>query len=477
MAIGIADILPAPKARQREVLYLPDTGFSVITGSAGAGKTLMALYRACYLANRHLPNSGTCLFLTYNRALAKDIQRKLKAMNISNVKTMTYHSFLTQFFGALKSIETNSARASLNICKGQREALIANVVEEIRQKNPSSPLLKRPDEFFVDEINWILSMGITTLDEYKDTQRIGRGSSRLKSDQRPLMFEIHEHYLQSLYEQYDLDYAVMPLMFAQSSSCSESLSEYRHIIIDEGQDFPLVLIRAFAEHIAEDCSLTFFLDNTQQVYGPRISWTSAGFTNCKLWQLHNNYRNTIEIYNLSQAISALIQKYGDNTDVSMVAPSNVHGDLPKIVEVQDNYEREELIRELADIDLDHDTCAILVSYNWQFEKIQSYIPGVVDLKEHLENGNYISPGIYVCNIKSAKGLEFDTVILPYLDAQCFISPDEVEDDEFKKNKLIKQLKTLYVAVTRARSQLLMIYSDELTELMPSDSDLYERVEA
>lgn len=192
-----------------------------------------------------------------------------------------------------------------------------------------------------------------------------------------------------------------------------------------------MLIRAFAEHMRKDGSLTFFLDNTQQVYGPRISWTSAGFTNCKLWELHDNYRNTIEIYKLSQAIASLIEEFGDKTDVNTVVPPKVHGDLPKIVEVQDEEEREELIRELADIDLEHDTCAILVSYNWQFEKIQSYIPSVVDLKDHLEKGNYLTPGIYVCTIHSAKGLEFDTVILPYLDAKCFISPDEVEDDEFK----------------------------------------------
>ena len=106
MAVGIADILPAPKARQREVLYLPDTGFSVITGSAGAGKTLMALYRACYLGNSRLPNAGACLFLTYNRALAKDVDRKLKAMGMSNVKATTYHSFLTTVLGAQKREET-----------------------------------------------------------------------------------------------------------------------------------------------------------------------------------------------------------------------------------------------------------------------------------------------------------------------------------------------------------------------------------
>ena len=64
-----------------------------------------------------------------------------------------------------------------------------------------------------------------------------------------------------------------------------------------------------------------------------------------------------------------------------------------------------------------------------------------------------------------------------LDLHRFTSPEDIEEDEFKKNKLIKELKTLYVGVTRARSHLHLIYSDKLTELMPSDSDLYERVEA
>ena len=66
----------------------------------------MALYRACYLGNSRLPNAGACLFLTYNRALAKDVDRKLKAMGMSNVKATTYHSFLTTVLGAQKREET-----------------------------------------------------------------------------------------------------------------------------------------------------------------------------------------------------------------------------------------------------------------------------------------------------------------------------------------------------------------------------------
>ena len=340
-------VLPAPLGRQREVMYLPDKGFSVVTGCAGAGKTLMALYRACYLSNPKLPNSGSCLFLTYNKALAKDVDRKLKRMGIDTVSAMTYHSFLFKHLGALKRLR--KPRASLNVCShDDRKELLDEAIEAVKEDHESSPLFRRKNDFFIDEIEWILRMGIGSLDEYRDADRIGRGSTRLKSDQRPLMYEVYGRYLDRLHEKYDYDYETMPHKFAQSSICGKALSEYRHIVIDEGQDFPLVLIRAFAEHLPNNGSLTFFLDNTQQIYGPRISWTSAGFTNCKLWELHNNYRNTIEIYNLSKAIADSIESYGDNTDVCTVVPPKVHGQPPVLHRVKSDNERDELICYLAE---------------------------------------------------------------------------------------------------------------------------------
>ena len=258
-------------------------------------------------------------------------------------------------------------------------------------------------------------MGIGSLDEYRDADRIGRGSTRLKSDQRPLMYEVYERYLECLHEKYDYDYETMPHKFAQSSICDKALSEYRHIIIDEGQDFPLVLIRAFAEHLPTNGSLTFFLDNTQQIYGPRISWTSAGFTNCKQWELHNNYRNTIEIYELSKAIADSIESYGDNTDVCTVVPPKVHGQHPVLHRVQGEDERDELISELVESTEYNHTYGILVPNNKYVNHILNLVPNSRDLKKDLEYGGSISSGIYVCTIQSAKGLEFDTVILPYLD--------------------------------------------------------------
>jgi len=40
--------LPKPLKKQREVLYMPVTGHSAVLGTAGSGKTTLALYRAAY---------------------------------------------------------------------------------------------------------------------------------------------------------------------------------------------------------------------------------------------------------------------------------------------------------------------------------------------------------------------------------------------------------------------------------------------
>ena len=48
--------LPKPLRKQREVLYLPVAGHSAVLGTAGSGKTTLALYRAAYLSAADMHN-------------------------------------------------------------------------------------------------------------------------------------------------------------------------------------------------------------------------------------------------------------------------------------------------------------------------------------------------------------------------------------------------------------------------------------
>jgi superfamily I DNA/RNA helicase len=84
-------------------------------------------------------------------------------------------------------------------------------------------------------------------------------------------------------------------------------------------------------------------------------------------------------------------------------------------------------------------------------------------------------GIRYGTYHSAKGLEFDTILLPFLTAARFPDPVDVaaiglEEAQAQDGRL------LYVGVTRAKTRLIMTTSDQPTELLPVTAGLYETVE-
>lgn len=66
----------------------------------------------------------------------------------------------------------------------------------------------------------------------------------------------------------------------------------------------------------------------------------------------------------------------------------------------------------------------------------------------------------------SKGLEFDAVIVPHLDASSFPDADQIAafgEPEARE----RDARLVYVGVTRARLELLVTHHSELTELLPA----------
>jgi superfamily I DNA/RNA helicase len=84
------------------------------------------------------------------------------------------------------------------------------------------------------------------------------------------------------------------------------------------------------------------------------------------------------------------------------------------------------------------------------------------------------PGIFVGTYHSAKSLEFDAVILPHCnddvlpDTSRIIALGNQQEAEAEESRL------LYVAITRAKSRLIITYSGNLTRLLPNDPSLYQK---
>lgn len=107
---------------------------------------------------------------------------------------------------------------------------------------------------------------------------------------------------------------------------------YRHVVIDEGQDFSPEMIRSLAEAISPDGSLTFFGDVAQQIYGHRMSWQSAGLHIQKVWEFKENYRNSKQIARLGLAISRMPHFRDIREEIVEPVSPTADGPLPTLVE-------------------------------------------------------------------------------------------------------------------------------------------------
>ena len=85
---------------------MPATGHSVVLGTAGSGKTTLALYRAAYLSKPSMPHSGKTLLLTFNTTLVAYL-KYLKPRELKDVQIETYHKFARGYLNARNKMGPN----------------------------------------------------------------------------------------------------------------------------------------------------------------------------------------------------------------------------------------------------------------------------------------------------------------------------------------------------------------------------------
>jgi len=461
--------LPDPIGRQREVLALPPVGHFAVLGTAGSGKTTLAIYRAAFLANRKARHGGRTLLLTFNRTLVAYLQYLADA-RLQNVTVENYHKFGRGYLNHRGKLPQNAICGDNDV----RTALIAQAVATTKAKMPSD-ILKASTAFFSEEFRWMSHHGIKTSADYDQVERSGRTTARVPRGARPIVFAAFQafHDLRTargyLYDWDDLASAVL-----HEFQVDKTARQYRHIIIDEGQDFSPEMIRSLAAAIPENGSVTFFGDMAQQIYGRRMSWRSAGLTIDKVWQFVDNYRNSKQIASLGLAIASMPYFKGVADMVIPITPK-ADGPLPTIVTCNSLRTEAKLVAEQAANAAKTLSVAILLRDRASEDLLTNLLPrGATRLHRDLIQW-VAGPGIYYGTYHAAKGLEFDMVILPFCDQDHLPAPDAIES--FGDDAATQDGKLLYVGVTRAKSRLVITHSGTLTNLLPPTAALYHRVKS
>jgi len=157
--------LPTPIGRQREVLYLPAQGHFAVLGTAGSGKTTLAILRAAYLADAGTDHHGPTLLVTFNRALVTYLNH-LRDRSLRDVTVENYHKFARGYLASRGRMQPGAI-----LDPETRMALIQQAVTEVANRYQTHPMFARPTEIFSEEIRWIVQHGIATVDEYIGVER------------------------------------------------------------------------------------------------------------------------------------------------------------------------------------------------------------------------------------------------------------------------------------------------------------------
>lgn len=462
----VRDRLPTPVGLQIGVLALPPEGHHVILGTAGSGKTTMAMLRALQLADARTEHYGRTLLVTFNRSLLAYLNHVLQGFPTLDVRT--YHRFAVGYMSTREDMPYGTILTSAT----RREQFIADAA---RETAPATAILDRGPGFFAKEIEWIARHGVRDLRDYLLVERVGRGQA-LGTRGRRAVWAVRDRYLDlraadgKRYDWHDLADAVCREMGSDHSE-----RRYTHVVIDEGQDFSPQMVRSLTAAVRPGGSVTFFGDVAQQIYGRGVSWRSAGLTlpAAGVLRLKRNHRNSPQIARVAQAIADMPYFAGED---DLITPDQFAdaGPPPALVCFSDDTAEQAWIITQARRLGATGSVGVLFHRHADADAFTGRCLGARKLDRDTPSWAP-DPGIWACTVHGAKGFEFQAVIVAGLSAARWPEPYAVQGDG-EDDARADDGRLLYVAVTRARQVLLMTFTGTLTALMPENDDLWQEQE-
>lgn len=285
---------------QRSLVERSFTGPVRVSGSAGTGKTIVALHRAVQLARR-APESKV-LLTTFSTTLANALKAKLSHLAgnepsiAGRITVEAIHDLARRLYAqrlGQPSIASNAALADL----------LAKSVGKSGHTQFSSRFLLNEWTDVVDAWN------LRTWEDYRDVTRLGR-RTRIGGKQREQLWAIFSEMRTALAAQNLLTRADVLSRLADDFSGKIPLP-FDHIVADEAQDLGVAEMR-FLAALAADRPEGLFLagDLGQRIFQTPFSWKTLGVdVRGRSHTLRINYRTSHQIR--AQADHLLPQSIAD----------------------------------------------------------------------------------------------------------------------------------------------------------------------
>jgi superfamily I DNA/RNA helicase len=448
------------------------SGPARVSGSAGTGKTIVALHRAAHLARAN--PQARVLLTTFSKALANALRVRLATL-VGNEPTIATritvkaipaagYDLYTERFG-----QPNIAASSLIT------NLLAKAATEVEGHKFSSHFLFGEWSDVVDA--WQLK----SWEAYRHVSRLGR-KTRIGGKQREILWAIFERVRVGLAEKKAVTWADVFGRFTDDLVAGGK-KPFDYAVVDEAQDLGVAEARFLGALSGDKPNGLFFTgDLGQRIFQQPFSWKALGLdVRGRSFTLRINYRTSHQIrMHADRLLPATVSDVDGNAEGRRGTVSMFDGP-PPMVAVFSNPEEEQkavgqwISERLREGCQPHEI-GVFVRSDEQLKRARNALKAAgarsVELSEkvEMEEGSVaISP------MHFAKGLEFRSVAVMACDDDVIPLQERIEsvaDDADLEEVYDTERHLLYVACTRARDHLIVTGVDPVSEFL----DDFVRVE-
>ena len=440
---------------QRQWVERDYSGPARVSGSAGTGKTIVALHRAAHLV-RTQPNARI-LLTTFSDTLANALQVKLRRLVGSEPRLAERIDVYSINAIGLRLYNAHIGQAMIASGDVLRK-LIKTASTEVGDHKFSQHFLLTEWEEVVDAwqlVDW---------EAYRDVMRLGR-KTRLLEKQRTKLWSIFEIVRSELRTRELITYAgLFRELTAAIAANSGPIFDYA--IVDEAQDFSVAHLRFLAALSDGRPNALFFAgDLGQRIFQQPFSWKSLGVDiRGRSRTLRVNYRTSHQIrMQADQLLGPAVTDVDGNTEDRSDTVSVFNGPPPVIQSF--NSEEEEIIAvghwiaERTENGVLPHEFGVFVRSEAQLSRAQDAITATgMTFKVLDEHVATTSGHVSISTMHLAKGLEFRAVVVMACDDEILPLQKRIEavgDDADLKEVYDTERHLLYVACTRARDHLLV----------------------
>jgi mRNA-degrading endonuclease RelE of RelBE toxin-antitoxin system len=456
---------------QRETVGRDFSGPARVSGSAGTGKTVVALHRAVFLARAN-PETRV-LLTTFSEILANALRTQLRRLIHKDPRLAERLEVHAIDAIGLRLFKSHFGPARLALREDVAAALKAAAGEVAGHKFSPHFLLTEWEQV-VDA--WQLD----TWESYRDVRRLGR-KTRLPEAQRALLWSIFEKVRARLAAKGVVTLSEVFGKVAAAIGGSRN-PPFHFAVVDEAQDMGVPHLRFFSALGGDRPNALFFAgDLGQRIFQQPFSWRALGVDiRGRSRTLQVNYRTSHQIrMQADRLLGPDVSDVDGNTEERGHTISVFNGPAPTILVADDEAAEvaavSAWISELREKGLVPSEFGIFVRSAAQLDRACAAMKASgLPFKVLDDNVETTSGSASIATMHIAKGLEFRAVAVLACDDEVLPLQERIEavaDDADLEDVYNTERHLLYVACTRARDYLLVTgvapASEYLSDLDPS----------